>query len=244
QKIPFGYLSDFTDDRLALACTPEGGKLMHTPKYTTEDNLEKRSADFTITDTGDLEGSMRTAFSGADYDDRYRIIQDAPADRVKDIRKYYPINNMNISSLEYKQDKSAQPKTFENIKLTAQEYGALDNDKFYFSLNSVDRVDAVPPRVFNRLNPVSITRGYTDEDEITYTLPKGYKLGSEPLHINIDKPYGSYSVSMLLNGDQLIYRRKFQIKDGTYSKDLYDGLVDFFQAVSDADNYNVMLVKK
>src|SRR5579863_10407875 len=58
QKIPLGFLGDFTDDRTVLAFTPEGGKLMHTPKYTTDENLEKRKANFVIDQEGRLSGDM------------------------------------------------------------------------------------------------------------------------------------------------------------------------------------------
>ncbi len=244
QQSPFGYLGDFTDDRVALACTPEGGKLMHTPKYTTEDNLEQRKADFVISESGDLSGSIETVFKGTDYDDRWRTIQKAQNERVKDIRRYYPINNLDIKALEYKQDKSLKPATYENIKLSAREYGAINDGKFYFSLNSVDRYSSGIKPVRNRVNPVTIERGYTEEDDITYTLPKGYSLDTEPLNIKIDKPFGTYTAMMTIKGDQLVYSRKFQIKDGTYSKDIYQDVVDFYQSVVDADNYNVVLVKK
>lgn len=246
QHIPFGFLGDFTDDRIVLACTADGGKLMHTPKYTTEENLEKHNADFILTETGELNGNITSEFRGVDYEDRESIIDESQPDRVKNIKRYYPINNLNISTLEYKQDKNIKPATFENIKLSAREYGAATNGKLYFSLNSVDRYtdDVIPNRVINRQNPVYINRGYTEEDQITYTLPKDYKLDSEPLNISIEKPFGIYSATMTINGDQLIYKRKFQIKDGLYSKDIYHDVVDFYQSVVDADNYNVTMVKK
>ena len=70
QTIPFGYLGDFTDDRNVLACTPEGGKLMHTPKYNYKNNLESRKAEFAINEAGELSGTMKTIFKGIDYEDR------------------------------------------------------------------------------------------------------------------------------------------------------------------------------
>ncbi len=242
QEIPFGFLSDFTDDRTVLALTPEGGKLMHTPKYTTDENLEKRKASFVLSDAGELTGSMETIFKGTDYDDRYRLIEEAPVERVKDIRKYYPINNLEIEKLEFKQDKSIKPVTTENIKLEAKDYGAVSNGKLYFSLNSVDREQSLR-QIQHRVNPIYINRGFTEEDEITYTLPKGYHLDSEPLHRIIEKPFGNFSAIMKINGDQLVYTRKFQLKDGNYSKDIYQDMVDFYQSVSDADEFNVTLVK-
>lgn len=245
QQIPFGFLSDFTDDRIALACTPDGGKLMHTPKYTANDNLVTRKAEFTIGDDGVLAGSMQTAFRGTDYDDREGILRESQQGRIRDLKKYYPINNLDIKSLEYKQDKDIKPVTYENIKLSANEYGAAANGKFYFLLNSIDRYSEheVPKQVRNRQNPVCINRGWTEDDNISYTLPKGYKLESDPLNISIEKPFGSFSVTMTVSGDQLIYKRKLQMKDGAYSKDLYPDVVDFYESVADADNYNVILAK-
>jgi hypothetical protein len=95
----------------------------------------------------------------------------------------------------------------------------------------------------NRRNDVYINRGYTTVDEVTYTIPEGYHLEKEPLNVSIEKPFAKFSAQMELKGDQLIYRRKFQLFDGTYPKDSYDDLVDFYQNVVDADGYTVSLVK-
>jgi len=243
QQIPFGFLSDFTDDRIVLACTPEGGKLMHTPKYTSEENLEKRNADFTLNEEGELTGKMQTIFKGTDYDDREGIIDGALTEQIKDVKKYYPINNMEIRKLEYKQDKSLKPNTTENIELSAKEYAALNDGKLYFSLNSFDRARPLRQLV-NRTNPVCINRGYTEEDNITYVLPKGYHLQSDPIKKQMNKPFGSFIMSMSIDGDKLVYHRTFHLKDGNYSRETYQDIVDFFQSVVDADEYNVVLTKQ
>jgi len=243
QRIPFGFLGDFTDDRTVLALTPAGGKLMHTPKYTSGENLEKRKANFTLNEQGKLTGNMQTVFKGTSYDNREEIIEDASKERIKDIKKYYPINNMDIKKLEYIQDKSPKPSTTEDVELSAKEYAAINDGKIYFSINSVNRARALRQTI-NRINPVCIQRGYTEEDDITYTLPKGYKLQSEPVKKHITKPFGNFVVTMSLEDDKLIYHRILQLKDGNYSKDTYQELVDFFQTAVDADEYNVVLVKK
>lgn len=243
QQIPFGFLSDFTDDRTVLACTPDGGKIMHTPKYTTEENIEKRKADFVLDDQGGLSGSMETVLKGTSYDDRYHIIEDAPSERIKDVKRYYPINNMEIKKLTYKQDKSLNPSTTEVVELSAKEYAAINNGKIYFSLNSVNRARTLR-QIINRVNPVCIQRGYTEEDDIIYTLPKGYKLESEPAKKYVTKPFGNFTMTMSLEDDKLIYHRVLQLKDGVYSKDNYQELVDFFQTAVDADEYNVVIAKK
>ena len=61
-----------------------------------------------------------------------------------------------------------------------------------------------------------------EEDEIIFTIPKGYRLDSEPLKKSINRPFGSFHVTMTVDGDQIKYTRKFQVKEGTYSKDVYE----------------------
>lgn len=243
QKIPFGYLGDFTDDRTVLACTPDGGKLLHTPKYAAASNLQQRKAAFKLSADGELSGEMLTSFKGSQYENRERIIEEAQKDQIKSLKKEYAINNMDIEKEEFKQDKSLQPVTTENIKLYARDFGSVNDGKLYFVANATNRMTSVPREVRNRHNEVYINRGYTDEDEISYTLPEGYRVDLKPTEVLINKPFGKFSETVVVKGNQLIFKRKLQILDGTYSKDMYQDLVDFYQAVVDADGDTITLVK-
>ena len=243
QTIPFGYLGSFTDDRNVLACTPNGGKLLHTPKYSTQNNLQHRNANFNIDEQGELTGDMITNFTGVNYTDREGIIHESPSERVKIMQEIYRINNMNIEKLEFKQDKSLQPVTTESIKIKAPEFASVDNGKIYFLLNPVNRILVTPKIIYNRATDVYINEGIIEEDEISYTLPAGYHLENKPEHRNIERPFGKYIATMKIEGNQLIYNRKFELINGTYSKDTYQDLVDFYQSVVDADSHNVILAK-
>ncbi|OCX53643.1 hypothetical protein BEL04_04940 [Mucilaginibacter sp. PPCGB 2223] len=241
---PFGYLGDFTDDRLVVACTPEGGILLRTPKYTTADNTQLRKGTFTLTSTGELRGDMHTEFRGAQYDNRYYMINETFTEQVKKLKELYPVENLEIQSLQLKQDKSLKPVTTEDIKISARDYVAQNGGRFFFYPNTANRSNHVPKNVTNRVNPVYINRGYLDEDQITYSLPDGYSITSKPIKINLDKPFGKYAVSMSIVGNKLIYKRSLQINDGTYDKDMYADLVDFYQTVYDGDNYTLTMEKK
>ncbi|MFB9841745.1 DUF3857 domain-containing protein [Mucilaginibacter ginsenosidivorans] len=244
QHLPFGFLGDFTDDRTVLACTPEGGKLLHTPRYEAKDNLVKRDASFVLNDAGELSGEIRSVFRGLEYDDRESMIAKSQTERLKDFKRYYPINNLDIKALDYRQDKSLDPATYENVKLSAREYGAVSGGKFFFSLNSIDRISLGLHQVRNRVNPVYIPHGFTEQDRVTYTLPEGYVLDSEPLNLSIDKAFGNFTAKMTVKGNELVYERKLQLKDGTFNKAVYEDILDFYDKVRAADNYNVTLSKK
>ncbi|TWR26866.1 DUF3857 domain-containing protein [Mucilaginibacter achroorhodeus] len=243
QKIPFGFLSDFTDDRTVLACTPEGGKLLHTPKYTAAQNLQTRTAQFNITDSGDLIGEVTAIYKGTQYDNPEELVDEPFTEQVKTLRKQYNyLPNLEIEKLSLKQDKLQMPVSTETIKLSAGEFASTDNGKIYFSLNPLNRSRSLKG-VRNRINPVYINRGYTDEDEITYILPKGYHPETEGWHVNIDEPFGKYHASVKIADGKLTYKRSLKVIDGTYGKETYSKLVEFYQKIADNDAYTVSLVK-
>lgn len=241
---PFGYLGDFTDDRTVLACTPDGGVLLHTPKYTAADNTQLRKATFTLSPAGELSGDMHTEFRGAQYDNRDYLMNETFTEQVKKIKEQYPVENLEIQRLQLKQDKSLKPVTTEDIKLSARDYMSQNGGRYFFLPNTASRYIRVPKSVTNRINPVYINRGYLDEDEITYNLPDGYRITNKPLDLSIDKPFGKYKASMHIMGNKLVYKRSLQINDGTYPKDAFADLVDFYQTVYEADNYTLTMEKK
>lgn len=48
---------------------------------------------------------------------------------------------------------------------------------------------------------------------------------------------------MRVEGNQLVYNRKLELINGTYPKEMYQDLVDFYQSAADEDSHNVILVK-
>ncbi|GAA4307573.1 hypothetical protein GCM10023149_01150 [Mucilaginibacter gynuensis] len=243
QKMPFGFLGDFTDDRVVLACTPNGGQLMHTTSYSPQTNLQTRKGIFAINPEGELSGNMETVFKGTQYENREYIIEEQQAERIKNLKKIYDINNFEIESLKLDQNKAILPVTTESIKLNARDYATITGSQFYFLPNIANRRTSVPREVRNRQNKVYINSGYTDDDEITYTVPSGYKLSSKPLNVNVDKPFGKFTSTITVKDNQITYKRHIQVINGTYDKEQYADLVSFYQTVADADSYNAMLVK-
>lgn len=243
KDIPFGYLGDFTDDRRVLACTADGGKLLHTPKYTAELSRQIRKANVTLKEDGQLDGSMNTTFEGWQYENRPNVPGNV-TDEIKNAKKRYEINNLEIETLKLKPVKSINPVNNEEMKFSARDYASISAGRYFFMANLANRNTTIPREVRNRTTSVYINRGYTDVDEITYQIPAGYHMDNNPLHVNINKPFGRYTASATLNDkNEIVYKRKLEIIDGTYPVDNYAELVSFYQQVADADDYKIALVK-
>lgn len=88
-----------------------------------------------------------------------------------------------------------------------------------------------------------INRGYTDTDEITFTIPDNYHIDLPPKNIEITSAAGKYSLNLEIKNSQCIYKRKIELKDGTYPVGEYEKFVRFYQSVIDADNTRLILTR-
>lgn len=243
KTLPFGYLGDFTDDRLVLACTEEGGKLLRTPKMKTEDNVQMRQAKFVLHPTGELEGEMTTTFTGWQYDNREALAEEPLTEQVKLLREIYPMNNLEVKSFQLHHDKGARPKTTETLRLHARDYAAINGQRYSLSLNSVNRSREIR-EVTNRKNPVYVSRGYIDTDEIVYTLPEGYSIESKPANQKFSNDFGEFSVDIAVVNNTLVYKRKLRLNEGHYAPEKYAALVDLYQRAYGSDRASLTLIKK
>jgi transglutaminase-like putative cysteine protease len=179
QDTPFGYLGSFTDDRTVLACTAEGGKILKTPSLSTATNLLKRKAELKIEASGDVTGSLKTEFTGSQYDNYNHFVGQPYAEQLKMLKNKYDLDNIDFDEFKLIQDKGEHPKTTESIKLTIPKYAPKTNNLAYLIPNAFNKSRAIP-EVRNRTLPVYINRGYTDEDELIYELPEGYVINARP----------------------------------------------------------------
>lgn len=231
QKIPFGYLSSFTDDRLVLACTPSGGKLMRTPKYTTEQNLQKRTTTLFLEKNGNVKGEMSTLFRGTAYDDHQEIQGKLFSDQQKLLTQRYAVDYINFNKISYSEKRTTIPELTENLSLSINNYGVINNDKVFLTMNPFP-IKIPIQEVRNRTMPVHINRGYSHEDTIIFTLANSYLQLLEPLEKSIQNQFGSYIAKTSIKGNVLTYYRKFTLNEGNFAASSY---VDFVKFVADVN---------
>lgn len=244
QKIPFGFLSDFTDDRLVFACTAEGGKLLKTPKLTTQANLQVRMANLKINTTGDVTGKMNTIFYGSQYDNREPLIGKSLSEQHKLLKKSYNIDNIDFENIGFTQNKASNPNINEQINLNIRNYAPVNGAKMFLQLNAFNVFNTVS-EAKNRVLPVYINRGFTDEDTVEYELPENVTLA---FLVNEDKNYknqfGEYVSKLKLIGNKLIYFRRLSVNEGTFPAESYADFTKFLNDVSAADKLKLAISLK
>jgi len=244
QKIPFGFLSTFTDDRLVLACTRDGGKILRTPKLSTSNNLQIRTAELKLQANGNISGSMKTIFSGSQYDNNEEIIEKAPSEQKKLLTKLYDIDNINFNNIDYVQKKNIDPEIIETINLEMPHYGTVNNSKLYLKINAFNIQNTIS-EVRNRIKPVYINRGFTDEDTIVYNLPDEIETNLLPeSDKKLNSIFGEYTCKTVLEGKKLTYYRKLVINEGTFPPEAYADFFKFTTEVNTADNLKLILSLK
>ncbi|MDO6472900.1 DUF3857 domain-containing protein [Maribacter sp. 1_MG-2023] len=242
QKIPFGFLSDFTDDRDVLVVTPEGGKIKHTQSYLNDENSQITTGDLVLDNVGDIKANLEIKTYGLQYDKHSQVVTMSGKDQNDYYTEYW--NNINALELEgvvFDHDKK-NVYLSEKIKVSAQSYVTKIGDNLLFKPNAFNVSKYVPSRYTDRKLSFEIDRGYTDSDEISIKLPVDFKLGKLPDPVVITSEFGNYEMAIqLIDKNRLKYTRKIQLKNGLYDKSKYDDYRNFRKKVKKYDNIKIVL---
>ncbi|MFS4456519.1 DUF3857 domain-containing protein [Maribacter sp. 2304DJ31-5] len=242
---PFGFVGDFTDDRLALVVTPEGGEIVKTVSYLNEENHQKTIAKYTIDGNGAIAANIAVNTKGIQYDNRFSLESDAKEDIIKHYKEYWDnINNLIINNHEFNNDKEHVVFT-ETVSIDATNYATKSGERILFVVNAFNKNSYVPDRYRNRKLPLEIQRGYLDEDEYEIHLPLDYELESLPSDKILENEFGSYHVKYEYKETErtIKYNRSLLIKEGNYPKEKYNAYRNFRKEISSTDNAKVVLLK-
>ncbi|TPD68230.1 DUF3857 domain-containing protein [Flavobacterium microcysteis] len=245
QTLPFGFQGDFTDDRNALVLKPEGGEIVRTNVYETKDNTQITKGNYSVSDDGMISGKLEIKSKGIQYDKKLNINEKSVDDLKKIYKNYFShINNLKIIKTDILNDKDNIEFT-EKISLEAAGYANKTGDRLIFALNAYNPSSSVPQRYRNRTNPFEISRGFYDYDEVTIDLPKGFVIEAKPENTEIKSAFGDYKTEyVILNENQLIYKRTYQINSGQFDKKDYENFRKFKEQIAKNDNAKIALVKK
>ena len=113
--------------------------------------------------------------------------------------------------------------------------------RMFIPLNIFNQIKTIPARVENRRMPVYRSYAFVDKDSVIIRLPKGFKPESIPRDKTLTSEFGEYSSSITVKDDQAIYHRMLKMNRGTWSKERYPALVDFYTSIVNADKVKLVL---
>lgn len=245
QRLPAGYLGDFTDDRDVLLVTDEGGVLSRTPRFEPEDNLKTLRVSCVVDEYMDASIHYEKSHSGIYFGDMQALVNASDAEKQKRyVQKLLSISGFVVDGCSFEELPGSDPSMLLKADITAT--GLLSIEGEYVSLEAGKLSDDLfmPGRSRNRKYPVYRKRGYHNVDTVSYQLPSNLEVHSLPNPVSLDTDFGSYRVKMALENDRLIYTRSLLIRDGEFPAASFRDYYAFLRSVNSADKKKVLLLRK
>lgn len=241
QTQPCGYLGTFVQGRTVLMITDNGCKMVKTPLLNSSQNIQCRYAEVEIKPEGNMSSTVKTRFSGYQYDNVSSRIEESQEDQKKDLLEDIGLPGLVISSFAYDIRKQKIPEAIENLSMHSEKYASKTGTRLFIPLNMLNQRKSSPAKVENRKLPVVQTYSYHDKDSIVYTLPAGYITESVPKSKTITTEFGEYRSSCKVEENKAIYVREVKINHGTWPKEKYAEVVDFYSGIVSADKAKLVL---
>lgn len=242
QQIAFNHLSFNTTDRNVLSIKKNGIELIDTPVYAAEKSKEKQNMKIQVNEDNSILGEGKFEFTGSQYDYALAYTGLSPKERNEALK-----NQMDVLSFE-----KIEMKDFINDRDHAVAKFNVDFKAVNYSKNAGSSIifRAVPlfsntvyKNEENRELPFEIGQAFEDEYNISFIIPKNYKIDEVPNDININSEFGTYKLSFVKNGEELKVIRTVKVNKGIYSKEKYNDYINFRKKMMNIDNSKILITK-
>ncbi|KJF43387.1 DUF3857 domain-containing transglutaminase family protein [Draconibacterium sediminis] len=243
QFSPFGFLGSFTADRMVLLVDKDNSRLIHTPKFNTNDNLWKSSVSIVLDLQGNAVVNDTVVYSGLQYEFIEDQLRKTTEEQIEDELKEGDITGAVYKNIVYRSNQSEVPSATRIREIDVARFAAKMGDRFFMPVNIINQSSSTPRREKNRTYPFRMNLSYRDIDKVEIQLPEGYEIEYLPGGTTITSDFGSYQYSLEADGRTISYVRKNEINAGTFQPEKYAAFVEYMKNIYDADNQKIILKK-
>ncbi len=244
QRKAFGYLGTFTDNRDALVVNENGGALVKTIAYSANENISSRKVSVIIDNEGDASVKTFTENKAIQSEEIEGEIYESPEDQRKEYLKQVGYSDCIINSLKYTLKGDFIPAGTVEADLFVPAYASKSGNRYFVPIVMPDRGVSVPQNSTPRVNPVVVSRAFTDCDTVVITIPAGFNTEFIPGKQLIDSKFGKYTLAAELIGNQLHCYRSLVVFADRYKAAEYTDFVAFLKKTAKYDQTKVVLTQK
>ncbi len=244
RELPPNYLSDFTDDRDALMITPQGGKMVHTPRYDTMHNFMERHLTATMNNNGVLQVKNNCRYGGLQAMAVFNKIDNASeADIKKYANRKYALPSYSITANKY-----SRADVLDNMvidEMLQYDANSLITKTGPYTFVAIDAAPLTFPDVAedaeNRVEPFYLPQAINICDTFELNIPDGFMIESVPEPVKKSFPFGSYSYEVKQTGKKAVLYRRFVQYKGIYPAALFASYQALLEDVSRGTGQKVAL---
>ena len=231
---PAGYLGNFTEDRLGLMLTPDGGKLIRTPVVSDKENQLCRFVQASLNDDRSYSMQIRGIYNGSYCDQLMAGVQHKSAAALQQyLDNKFLLSSYNVTSMHYTPaEGESAPRWIEQLSLTAGNMVSGSGKYFFVNINllPLELPDTEPEDIRNERFTVAQWSAIKDTFQIQ--LPKNFVPGHLPEAVSITAAFGSYQRAMVLEaGSRLNIYRTLIWKKGEYPAEASATLVGLIKKI-------------
>lgn len=243
QRLPFGYIGSFTDDREVVLIKEDGGKLVRTKVYTENENQKVCNAIIELDSYGHGKAFISTLYQGVFYDEKLPVLLSDDHDQKREIRQSLHIPNFILEDYSLTENRDVTPSIEEDITVSLDGYGTSFGNRMAVNLNILNKIDNIPSKKEERNSDIVVRRSFAECDTILYKIPFGFKIDKISQPRNVQSEFGEFKTFVNVNESEVEYVRQLKVNKGVFPPDTYDKFYDFYNSVKKGDDDRMILIK-
>lgn len=239
---PPNYLGLFTDDRDALMLTPEGGVVVHTPKYNASTNLTRRKAEAVCTTNGSMTIAMDNQYSGAAAEHLTRWNYMTEQEKDEYMHTKFHLASPTVSNYKLSKEDTRNMLVFhETANVVA---GNMINKSGNYQVVNIDLIPlnlSAEVMVAERKKKFFLPVSLAVSDTFSIALPDNSKIVSLPASSSLDSDFGQFEMSVKEEASRLLVMRKLVLNEGIYEPSQYAKYEEWIDKIMNRKKYSVIL---
>lgn len=223
RDLPSNYLGSFTADRDALMITPEGGVIVHTPRYASGENLVTRRAVGQCNEDGSITFKMSNSYAGisAEPNTDWNYMSEQQKDHYINSKLNFPSYTASDYTLLRKEMRGLL--TFdENLSVSCTGLLVAAGSYRLLQMDFAPLAVSVEPEAGQRKKGFYLPLAYSVVDTFEVEIPANTSIDMLPSPVDSESPFGIYHLEIVKDGERLIATRSLRINDGYFKPEQYE----------------------
>ncbi len=246
EYVPIGSLPEYLQGGYGTLVLGADSQVIELPVLTPAQTVFARTAKFTLSEDGKLEGKVVESALGAPFWDEREALtmrsekeqREALEERLHRDLASFTLGDASAENVR----KLDQPLTL-TYALTAPQYAKPAGDLLLVRPHVVGTV-AEPFETKPRHYPVNFDSEGTWRETVEIALPKGFVVDDLPDPTTLDTPFASYKSSFAKKDGSLEYTREYVLKAMSLPADQYPELRKFEQQVLADESQSAVLKRQ